>query len=334
LRPLRAGGLIAASFAVAVIAIAVARDHGAERGAAEVRGAGAALAPAPVAAPAPANAAALPPLPASLAGSEPSGGLRALGGRFVPGREALDLFDWFFSASGEEPDETIRARILAEIRKRLPGPAAAEAEAFFARYLAYRAAAEALFAAEPASEDLERRFQRIREIRREAFGAGVAADLFAEEEAITAIDLERRRVAQDGALPPEERERRLAALDAELPEAERESRAQVRQAIDLRAAEAALRADGASPSEIQAERERRVGPEAAGRLAALDAQRATWNERVAAYRTERAALRAQARSPEEYASQLSSLRDAHFPGPDRVRIEALDRIESAEPSGN
>jgi lipase chaperone LimK len=290
-------------------------------------GAGAAqVAPAPrlpdaVRAPA---AAALPPLPESLRGTEPGGGLFAdAHGRFVPSREALALFDYYFSASGEEPDEVIRMRITAEIRGRLPASAVAEAEAFFAAYLAYRDAAETLFATEPASDDLERRFQRIREIRREAFGAGVAADLFGEEERVTEVDLARRRVAQDDTLTREERERRIAELDAELPEAERAARAEVRQAIDLRAAESQLRAAGASDAEIHAERERRVGPEAAARLAALDAQRAEWSARVAAWRAEREALRARGATDAE----LAALRDERFSAPERLRLDALERRE-------
>jgi lipase chaperone LimK len=265
---------------------------------------------------------ALPALPESLRGTEPGGGLFAdASGRFVPSREALALFDYYFSASGEEPDDVIRARILAEIRARLPGSAVAGAKAFFAAYLAYRDAAERLFATEPASEDLERRFQRIREIRREAFGAGVAADLFGEEERVTEIDLARRRVARDETLSREERERRIAALDAELPASERAARAEVRQAVDLRAAVAELRAAGASDAEIHAERERRVGPEAAARLAALDAQRADWAARVDAWRAERDALRARGATDAE----LAALRDERFTAPERLRLDALER---------
>jgi lipase chaperone LimK len=295
-------------------------------------GAEAAVASAPIPpAPGEVDAAALPPLPASLRGTEPAGGLRVdASGRFVPGRDALDLFDYYFSASGEEPDEIIRARILAEIRARLSGDAARQAEAFFASYLAYRDLAQELFATEPASDDLERRFQRIREIRREAFGAGVAADLFADEERITEIDLARRRVAQDETLAPDERARRLAALDAELPASEREARTEARQVLDLRAAESALRAAGASPSEIQAERERRVGPEAAARLAALDEQRASWSARVDAYRAERDALRARGASDAE----IAELRDSRFAGPERLRIEALERRADADADGD
>jgi len=285
-------------------------------------------APPPAPAGGPAAVAGAAPLPASLLGTRTDGDLLLdPSGRFAPGPEALALFDYFFAASGEEPEERIALRIVAEIRRRLPPSAAAEAEALLARYLAYREGAAELFATDLSSADPERRFQRIRELRRAVFGAELAAALFGAEERILAVDLERQRVAGAG-LPPEERARRLAALDAELPEAEQRARAEARAALALRAAEAELRARGAAPAEIAAERARRFGPEAAARLASLDERRAAFEARVAAYRAERDALRARELPAETYTEELSRLREAHFEGPERLRVDALDRLEA------
>jgi lipase chaperone LimK len=263
-------------------------------------------------------------------GTSVAGDLRLdAAGRFAPGPEALLLFDYFLAATGEEPAERIRARILAEIRRRLPAEAAREAEALLERYLAYRDAARERFAGDASLGDVERRFQRVRELRREIFGAGLAAALFGDEERVLAVDIERQRVVQRADLDPAERDRLLAALEEQLPEAERAARREARAALDLREAEAALRAAGAGPAEIEAERERRFGPEAAERLAALDRRRAEWDGRVAAYRAARDALRAEGRDAADYDAALEALRDAHFAGPERVRIEALDRAEAA-----
>jgi lipase chaperone LimK len=295
------------------------------------------LAPPPAAAPAATPAATqlaaaaspLPALPPSLAGTQVDGDLRLdAEERFVPGPEALVLFDYFLAAAGEEAPEAIRARLLAELGRRLPPAAAAQAEALLDRYLAYRDAAARLFASDLAHADAERRFQRIRELRREVFGPGLAADLFGAEEAVLAVDLARRRVAAEAELAPEERARRLAALEAELPEAERRARAELRAALDLRAAEAELRAAGAGEAAIAAERERRFGPEAAGRLADLDRRRAAWDERVAAYRAERDALRARGLDRGREAEAIAALRAERFRGPERARVEALERIEA------
>ncbi|HEX2485332.1 MAG TPA: lipase secretion chaperone [Myxococcota bacterium] len=269
------------------------------------------------------------PLPRSLAGTEPAGALRVdASGRFVPGPEALALFDYYFAASGEEPDAAVAARIRAEIRRRLPPGAAAEAEAFFERVLVYRDAGADLLMADLFRVEPERRLQRIRELRRSVFGAEIAAALFGEEEAIAALDLERRRVAQRTDLSPAERDRLIADLDARLPPAEREARAAAQAAVELRRAEAALRAAGAGDGAIAAERDRRVGPEAAARLAELDARRAAWDERVAAYRGARDAIRAEGLAPADEEAALARLRDERFDGPEGRRVEALDRIEA------
>jgi lipase chaperone LimK len=299
----------------------------------------AAAAPASAAPPSPTArgappAPALPPLPASLAGTAAGGDLALdARGHFAPGPEALELFDYYFSASGEEPDAVILARIRAEIRRRLPAPAAAEAEALLDRYLAYRDGAAALFAEDLSFADPERRFQRIRELRREVFGPELAAALFGDEEQVVSVDLERRRVALERDLSPGERARHLAALEAELPAAEREARAEARAILELRTAEAELRAEGAGEDAIQAERERRFGPEAAARLAALDGRRAAWSERVASYRAARDALRAAGLAPADEAAALARLRAERFQGPERLRIEALERIEAGGSDG-
>lgn len=269
------------------------------------------------------------PLPASLEGTEPDGGLVVdAAGSFVPTRDALDLFDYYLAASGEEPDAAIRARIEAAIAARLadPGPALALLD----RYLAYREAARALFVDENAAElSLERRLQRIRELRREHFGAELAEALFGEEEERWRVDVERLRVARDPALGEAERAARLAALEAELPAAVREARDAATAALALRRDEARLRAAGGSEAEVHALREARFGPAAAERLAALDRARAEWDARVAAYRAERERIVARESDPVARDAAIADLREAHFAGAERLRLEALERMETA-----
>jgi lipase chaperone LimK len=143
------------------------------------------------------------------------------------------------------------------------------------------------------------------------------------------MDIERLHVLHDPGLGEEERAARLAALDAELPEAAREAHAAATAAFNLRRDEARLRAEGASDAEVAALREARFGPEAAARLAALDQARAAWRARVAAYRAERERVAAaEPDDPEARAAAIAALRDAHFAGAERLRIEALDRLEA------
>lgn len=268
--------------------------------------------------------------PPSLEGTREDGALVVdSDGRFVPTPDAIDLFDYYLSAVGEEPDARLEARIRAAIHAKLDGPAAADAEALLDAYLAYRSRAAELLTGDLAAEDLDRRLQYIRELRRDVFGAEVAAALFGEEEARWFADLERRRVATDPDLTDEEREDRLAALDTEASDRSRE-RAEVVQAHSLlRQDEAELREAGARPAEIARLREDRFGDEAADRLEALDASRAEWERRVDAYREERDALLAAA-APEERAALLEEVRAQHFDGGELVRIRARDEAEARD----
>jgi lipase chaperone LimK len=329
-RSVVAGLLAAAALVGAGIALLAARDAATRTPPGPREAAVAALGPGVASrVGAPARLPELPPLPRSLRGTDVAGALPvdARGHlRVVPA--VLELFDWFLAASGEEPLAVILARLDAEIGARLGPPADREARALLERYLAYREAARALAESVGGAVPLERRFQLVRELRRARFGAADAEALFGAEEARIQIDLERRRVALDDALTERERAERLASLDAELPDAVRETREAVLVAARLREEERALREQGAGVAEIEALRERRVGPAAARRLAALDHDREAFASRLADNRGERDAhhertLDDDAAPDEAHAAQ----RAEHIAAPERVRIEALDRLE-------
>lgn len=273
---------------------------------------------------------ALPPRPASLRGTDVPGGFVVdEQGHLQIAPDALELFEYFFSATGEEPDAQIRRRIEAEIHARLSPPASEEALALLDAYLRYREQARALFEAGGADLPLEIRFQRIRELRRAVFGSGDAETLFGPEEDRIRIELERRHVATDPELSLEERSSRLEALDAKLPTEVVEARAAARAALDLRRDEAHLRAEGAGEAEIQALRERRFGPEASARLAALDRERADWQRRVTEWQDLRRRLeQTLSEDPTALAETLEAARAERFSEAESIRLRALEQIDS------
>jgi lipase chaperone LimK len=266
--------------------------------------------------------------PRSLRDTEVDGGLgQDAGGHFDPTPEALALFDYFLSATGEEPDDVIRQRIEGEISRRLPPEPAREALALFGMYRRYRESIRKLTTEGEPPADLERRFQRVREERRQAFGAVLAEKLFGEEERVTAVDLERRRVANDASLSGEEKERRLAALESDLPAVVREKRQQGTAIVRSARQVESLRAAGASAAEIFAAREREFGPEAAERLARLDQEDAAWQARLDAYRGERERLLGDASLPkEDRDARIEALRVERFDAQEQIRVRALDAL--------
>lgn len=237
------------------------------------------------------------------------------------------FFDYFLSATGEESAARIRARIVAEIEKRLPPAGAREAIDLLDRYLAYRERVRTLQES-GAPEDLQQRLNQLHEIRQQIFGDDNAAALFGEEENTQLVDIQRRQVLSDQTLSPDERQRKLDALEQQLPASVREARAQALGPVRLMQEEQQLREAGAAPEEIRALREQQFGAEAADRLEALDRERAEWQQRVDDYRTARQAIEANPSfSAAARAHAVDMLLGERFTPQERLRVEALDNIQ-------
>jgi len=274
-----------------------------------------------------------PTKPRSLRGTHVDGGLVVdADGRFVATIDARRLFDYFLSATGEMPDDALRARVVAEIQKRLPPDAARDAIALLDRYLAYRERVRAIATDAPADGDLDARLAMLESLRREMLGDDAADAFFADDEAHARRVLEIRRVTGDETLSAEERAARVetlyAALEADLPPETREARAAGRLALSLRASEDEIRAKGGGPAEIQAMRERLAGPEVAARLAELDVRRGEWTARVDAFRAARDRIAANPTLDAAARAEATERLLAGFTPPERRRLAALDRIDA------
>lgn len=268
------------------------------------------------------------PLPKSLEGTEVPGGLGAdAEGRLIVAPGVRVLFDYFLSATGEEPLEVIRGRIIAEIRRRLPPSAQEEAIALLDRYLDYRERARELYMA-GARENLDARLEQIRALRRDVFGEKDAEALFGEEEAVDYVAAAQAEIARNTSIPEEERQRRIAELDRQLPEEARQAREEVMKPLRFFAEQDELRARGASTQEIRALRERYWGAEAADRLEQVDREEAEFRSRVDEFRAERARIEANpALPPAERQRRIDELARSRFSETERLRVDALDRIE-------
>ena len=264
--------------------------------------------------------------PKVLAGTDVDGALATdASGHLDPTREARRLFDYFFTASGTEPDAVIRGRVVAHILRTLRPPADAEAIAVLDAYLRAREETRQLEQlARDQKLDPLTQLERVRALRRDVLGPVLAERFYAEDEAWARVGLARRAIVASG-LEGEELERRLRAFDAQLPVADREATVAARAPFVLRQQVQEMRAQGASEEEIFAARERAAGREAAQRLAELDARRARFDQAWRDYAPRRDSIRADPRlSPEERERRLESLRRDAFPPEDLVRVRALD----------
>lgn len=262
----------------------------------------------------------------SLKGTKVAGGLLTdEAGNFLPTADALVLFEYFLSTTGEASPDEITARIRAEIARRLDPPADAQAYAFLDRYLSYREQGRALATDVEDDADLRARFERLRELRRQMFGEDVAAALFGEEEAVAEISIAQREIAADASLGEEEKAARIEDLYAQLPEPVRNVREQTMAALQLRADEARLREQGAGAEQIRRLRVERFGEEAADRLDALDRERAEWDRRLAEFRAERTRIRSdRSLTPQQQDAAIARLMAERFAENERIRVEALN----------
>ena len=268
-------------------------------------------------------------LPSSLAGTAPDGQLAIDdGGRLVVTRETRRFFDYFLAAGAEDGAGRARARLVAEVRSRLPARAVPEAIDLLDRYLTYRRRARV---AEQAP-DAGARLSLLHAVREQTLGPETARAFFADEEAVEEAGVERARIFADPWLDAAERERRAAALEERLPELVREARAEALAPLRLAHQEGQLRASGASAAEIRALRERSFGAEAADRLEELDRQRVAWQQRLDDYRVARDAIeRNESLDAGARDRAIETLRSERFTPEERLRVAALDRIRQAGP---
>jgi lipase chaperone LimK len=222
---------------------------------------------------------------ASLRGTRIDGAVRVdADGQLVRDVALRRYLDYFLSASGERDDAALRAAMLDA--SRLDANGRAQLAAFIERYVAYAHDASAIDIGDPE--------RGLRERRRRHFGDRDAATLFADLD--TAADAMARRrddPAQiEPALQPSDAWHRLDADEA--------------------------RRSALTPAARLAERTAELGPAAAARLAALDAAEHTWNEQVAALRTQLGELRGAEREAAIDAALAHGYTDAQ-----RRRLRAL-----------
>lgn len=275
-------------------------------------------------------------LPPSLQGTEVDGELEvdASGHLKITGG-IRRVFDYFLSAVGEEPLDSIIKRIRAYIRHKLPTVAADEAERLLDNYLNYKRGLEAIPQAPSGAgqidlDALRRQMQQVQALRTQFFSPEVIAAFFGDEDAYDRYTLSRLDLLQNKSLSPSQRAEQLAALEQQLPESMRESIKVINQVQNLESLTQDWKKRGGSPAELRQIRESLVGPEATDRLENLDRENAQWDQRMNGWFAERAAIMGnKALSEQDRLSQIEEARKTRFNDTERVRVESLERIRDS-----
>lgn len=272
-------------------------------------------------------------LPGSLQGTEVDGELEVdENGHLKITNGVRRVFDYFLSAVGEEPLESIIARIRAYIRHKLPPTAAAEAEELLDSYLAYKRGLESVQQAQTGGSTLDleairRQMQQVQALRTQYFKPEVITAFFGDEDVYDRYTLARLEVMQNKSLSASQRAQQLAGLEDMLPPDIRESIKVANQVQNLDALTQEWKKRGGSAAELRQIRESVVGPEATDRLEALDQERAGWDQRMSAWYRERDAILATTSlSEQDRQQQVAELRNQRFNETERVRAESLERM--------
>lgn len=244
-------------------------------------------------------------------------------GRVVADLPLRRLFDQLLTLVGELDPASIR-RLLADLVAGRHGEAVArEVLAIYDRYIGYLAAVgDARLAA---IADLRERHERIRALRHQWLGADLAAAFFAADEALAEHTLARIAIARDPSLDADTRTARLAALDAGAPAVIREARRDAVLADLLAEQQRQFDQLAIDPATRQTERAALFGPEAAARLAAVDAAEAEWQRRLADYARVAVAIRGDPRlDATARAAALDVELARRFDEAERRRVRSLE----------
>lgn len=277
-----------------------------------------------------AESAALSSLPPSFAGTEVDGQFRLDdAGNLLISMDIRRIFDYFLSAYGEERIQTSITRLQAYIRSQLDEPAEGQALALLEQYLDYKRQLIQLEKDLPQMASLEamrQREQAVQNLRASIFSPEAHQAFFAQEETYNQFTLQRLAIRHDQSLNEQQKAEAMDRLRATLPEDMQEMLVPQLQA-ELRQQTAALQAQGAAPEQIRQLRLQLVGAEATTRLEALDQRRQQWQQRLDAYRQEKARIEANSGlSEEDRQAAIASLAEERFDERERLRLDAAEQL--------
>jgi len=264
------------------------------------------------------------PLPASVRGTEVDGRLEVdARGNLLISSQIRHLFDYFLSLIGEESPAVTHQRIRDYLAQQLQQPALGQALELLDSYLAYQQQLvdlESRFPVTDSLADLFAREQAVQRLRATLFSHEAHEAFFAGEEIYNNFTLERLAIRRDSALDEQEKAQAIEALRESLPEEMQQLLVpQIHQ--ELRQQTLALREAGADERQVRELRMELLGPEATGRLEALDQQRSQWRQRMAAFNAERETILAQPGLAEaDRQAAVNALLQEQFTETERLRV--------------
>jgi lipase chaperone LimK len=265
----------------------------------------------------------------SLDGTDVNGGIRLDDkGHIILHRDVRRLFDYYLSLRGRVNNESIRALLRQHLEASQPASVVRDALALFDKYVAL-IDAETKYAEEwtgrdlKVSEQVASVLEERRKLRREYLGDGLSEAFYQDQEQYEAFQLERMKISTNPNLSAAEKKAALEAAENLLSTQQREIRKQTFAWLDIkqlaRQPIESLDAEGADAIR------QRFGDNALDRLAAVEQERQSWEEKREAWLAEKARLAARSdQSEDEKKAQLQAYGQTHLDPTELRRMQALD----------
>ncbi|MEZ9288150.1 lipase secretion chaperone [Vibrio lentus] len=243
----------------------------------------------------------------------------------IDSASAKDMMEYFVSGNTELTLEEIRDNVANHHEQ---SQAAVVDEALFAKYLEYKSALTTLDVqfdtTSISAEDLRALNQALLDLQTQFFSESEISILFTHDNKMREIALEKLLLKQEG-LEEQEYQQRLESYLSEQPDYVQSSHQNQVLLQQLSSSEVLDEQDK------YLKRNELVGEEAAQRLEALDQQRASFENSLDIYFSERNdILNDSALSEIEQKETIAQLRQAHFQPQQLRRVEAIERIRAAE----
>lgn len=243
----------------------------------------------------------------------------------IDSASAKDMMEYFVSGNTELTLEEIRDNVANHHDQ---SQAAVVDEALFAKYLEYKSALTTLDVqfdtTSISAEDLRALNQALLDLQTQFFSESEISILFTHDNKLREIALEKLLLKQEG-LEEQEYQQRLESYLSEQPDYVQSSHQNQVLLQQLSSSQ------GLDEQGKYLKRNELVGEEATQRLEALDQQRASFENSLDIYFSERNdILNDSALSEIEQKETIAQLREDHFQPQQLRRVEAIERIRAAE----
>jgi lipase chaperone LimK len=252
-------------------------------------------------------------------------------GQLVLSGAIRTCFDYFLSSIGEKTEDQLIADIRQYLAATLPSAAAGAGQKLLDQYIAYKHA-ETRFSGQAAqmgndAEKLQTLIRSVMQLRRQFFSQPEADALFGREEAFNQYTIKQMQIHANTNLSSAQKASQLAALLDSLPADLAEGIRTSSQYANLQQLTQTLKAEHASPAQLQDMRTRLVGAEAAQRLGQLDTQRAAWRDRIDRYLEARQQVISRLPAGADRDRAISTLRTQTFSeGAEQTRAQAYETM--------